>query len=426
VTSVSSRPSSSPPLIAHVVYRFDVGGLENGVVNLINRLPASRWRHAVIALTQVAPAMRARVARPDVAYVSLDKGPGHLVPLYPRLVRLFGEMKPAIVHTRNLAALEAVVPARLARVPAVVHGEHGRDADDIDGRNRRNLWTRRLFSPFVSRYVALSAELQRYLTDRVGVAPARITQIINGVDTALFSPRAGRAVDVDSSPSRVGSGASTDPVTNRSRERSPIDGCPFTDPSHFIVGTVGRLDTVKDQTNLARAFVSALRRHPGARERLRLAIVGDGPLRDEVLRVLAEADATPHAWLAGERHDVADVMRGLDCFVLPSLAEGISNTLLEAMASGLPVIATRVGGNAELMEEGLTGRLVPRADPEALATEILHYLDDPQLARRHGGAGRSLVEKRFSLDLMVRKYDELYSGVLGSALPAANAVAQLH
>jgi len=392
-------PASSPPLIAHVVYRFDVGGLENGVVNLINRLPASRWRHAVIALTQVAPAMRSRVTRPDVTYVSLDKGPGHLYPLYPRLIRLFRELRPSIVHTRNLAALESVVPARLARVPAVVHGEHGRDADDIDGRNVRNLWTRRLFSPFVTRYVALSSELERYLGDRVGITPRRITQIINGVDTAVFSPRG--------------------------RERPAIDGCPFVDPPHFIVGTVGRLDAVKDQTNLARAFVAALRRHPAARERLRLVIVGDGPLRDEVLRVLAEADATPYAWLAGERHDVADVMSGLDCFVLPSLAEGISNTLLEAMASGLPVIATRVGGNAELMEEGLTGRLVPRADPEALATQMLHYFDDPLLARRHGGAGRSLVEKRFSLELMVRKYDELYSSVLGAALPAANAVAQL-
>ena len=392
--------ASSPPLIAHIVYSFGVGGLENGVVNLVNRLPASRWRHAVIALTQVAPPMRSRVTRPDVIYVSLDKGPGHLVPLYPRLVRLFRELRPSIVHTRNLAALEAVVPASLARVPAVVHGEHGRDVNDIDGRNVRNLWTRRLFSPFVTRYVALSSELERYLGDRVGIAPRRITQIINGVDTATFAPRG--------------------------RERPAIDGSPFADPRHFVVGTVGRLDAVKDQTNLARAFVSALRRHPGARGRLRLVIVGDGPLRGEVLRVLAAADATAYAWLAGERHDVAEVMRGLDCFVLPSLAEGISNTLLEAMASGLPVIATRVGGNAELMEEGLTGRLVPRADPEALATEILHYFDDPLLARRHGGAGRSLVEKRFSLDLMVRRYDELYSGVLRGSQSAATAVAQLH
>jgi sugar transferase (PEP-CTERM/EpsH1 system associated) len=402
-----------PPLIAHVVYHFGVGGLENGVVNLINRLPSSRWRHAVIALTQVAPAMQARVTRPDVTYFSLDKGPGHLLPLYPRLARLLREIRPAIVHTRNLAALEAVVPARLARVPAVVHGEHGRDANDIDGRNVRNLWTRRLFGPLVTRYVALSAELERYLAERVGVAPSRVTRIINGVDTTAFSPRAGSGVDSDSG-------------SPRSRGRSPIGGCPFGEPRHFIVGTVGRLEAVKDQTNLARAFVAALRRHPGARERLRLVIVGDGPLRDEVLRVLAEADATPYAWLGGERHDVADVMRGLDCFVLPSLAEGISNTLLEAMASGLPVIATRVGGNAELMEEGLTGRLVPRADPEALATEILRYFDDPLLARRHGGAGRSLVEKRFSLDLMVRRYDELYASVLRGALPATATVAQPH
>jgi sugar transferase (PEP-CTERM/EpsH1 system associated) len=389
--------AAAPPLIAHVVYHFGVGGLENGVVNLINRLPQSRWRHAVIALTQVAAPMQARVTRPDVKYFALEKDPGHLYPQYPRLARLFRELRPAVVHTRNLAALEAVVPARLARVPAVVHGEHGRDANDIDGRNVANLWTRRLFSPFVSRYVALSAELERYLTERVGIAPRRIVRLINGVDTTQFAPHR--------------------------RQRSAITGCPFVDPKQFIVGTVGRLDTVKDQTNLARAFVSALRRHPGARDRLRLIVVGDGPLRDEVQRVLAEGDATSLAWLAGERHDVADIMRGLDCFVLPSLAEGISNTLLEAMASSLPVIATRVGGNSELMEEGLTGRLVPRADPEALATEMLHYFDDPLLARRHGGAGRSLVEKRFSLDLMVRRYDELYAGVLRGAPPAATALA---
>jgi sugar transferase (PEP-CTERM/EpsH1 system associated) len=391
-------PAPQPPLIAHVVYHFGVGGLENGVVNLINRLPAARWRHAVIALTEVAPAMRERIARPGVTYHTLGKGPGHLLPLYPRLYRLFRALRPSIVHTRNLAALEAVVPARLARVPVVIHGEHGRDADDIDGRNRRNLWTRRLYSPFVSRYVALSAELERYLAGPVGIAPTRIERIINGVDTAQFAPR-GRA-------------------------RPPIADCPFADPRQFLVGTVGRLDAVKDQTNLARAFVAALRRHPGARGRLRLVVVGDGPLRGEVERVLADAGALPQAWLAGERHDVADVMRGLDLFVLPSLAEGISNTLLEAMASSLPVVATRVGGNAELMEEGLTGRLVARADPEAIATEILRYFDDPQLARRHGGAGRSLVEKRFSLDLMVRRYDQLYGGILNPASPATAAVAQ--
>jgi glycosyltransferase involved in cell wall biosynthesis len=101
-------------------------------------------------------------------------------------------------------------------------------------------------------------------------------------------------------------------------------------------------------------------------------------------------------------------MRGMDCFVLPSLAEGISNTILEAMASGLPVVATRVGGNAELMEPDMTGRLIPAADPAALAREVLGYFAEPALARRHGRAGRNLVERRFSLDRMVEQYHSLY------------------
>ncbi len=102
------------PLIVHVVYRFDIGGLENGVVNLINRLPESSWRHAVLSLTEVSMDFSQRVLRKDVQYVSLQKSPGHLAKLYPRLVREFRELAPAIVHTRNLAALEAAVPAWVA------------------------------------------------------------------------------------------------------------------------------------------------------------------------------------------------------------------------------------------------------------------------------------------------------------------------
>ena len=120
-----------PLLIAHVVYRFDIGGLENGVVNLINRLPESRWRHAVLALTEVSSAFTQRVQRQDVQYLSLHKSPGHLWKLYPRLVRMFRELQPAVVHTRNLAALEAVVPAWTAGIPVRIHGEHGRDASPV-------------------------------------------------------------------------------------------------------------------------------------------------------------------------------------------------------------------------------------------------------------------------------------------------------
>ncbi|MGH6609277.1 MAG: TIGR03088 family PEP-CTERM/XrtA system glycosyltransferase, partial [Burkholderiaceae bacterium] len=374
-----------PPLIAHVVYRFDIGGLENGVVNLINRLPATSWRHAVVALTEVSPEFAKRVQRQDVQYLSLNKKPGHLIKLYPRITRMFRELRPAIVHTRNLAALEAVVPAWSARVPVRIHGEHGRDAIDPDGLRRRYQWLRRAYSPFVSHYVAVSEDLARYLRGRVGIAADRITQIYNGVDADRFHP------------------AST---------RIDIEGCPFHHDEHWLIGTVGRMDQVKDQSALARAFVLALRMHPEARRRLRLIVVGEGALRVESERILDEGNARDLAWFAGERNDIPGVMQGLDCFVLPSLAEGISNTILEAMACALPVVATRVGGNIELVEDGLTGRLVPAADPLALAQAILGYFEAPAVARRHGRAGCNRVERNFSLDRMVDGYHRLYRAAL--------------
>jgi sugar transferase (PEP-CTERM/EpsH1 system associated) len=374
------------PLILHVVFRFAIGGLENGIVNLINRMPRETWRHSVVALTEVSESFRDRVNRDDVSYTALGKVPGHAVWLYPKLFRLFREQRPAIVHTRNLAALEAVAPAWAAGVPVRIHGEHGRDASDLDGGKRRYQWVRRLYRPFVQQYVALSRDLEGYLIERVGVSADRVEHIYNGVDSSRFRPSLGG--------------------------RAAIDGSPFNDPSLFLVGTVGRMEAVKDQTNLARAFVRAMSMSPTMARRLRLVLVGDGPLRAEVESIVRAANAESLVWFAGERNDVAEVMSGLDCFVLPSLAEGISNTILEAMASGLPVIATRVGANADLMEDGLSGRLVPRGDPQAIAQEILAYLAEPVLARRHGHAGRQIVERRFSLDRMIGDYEGLYRRLL--------------
>jgi sugar transferase (PEP-CTERM/EpsH1 system associated) len=374
------------PLVLHVVNRFAVGGLENGLVNLVNRLPEDSWRHGVIALTDIDESFARRIERPGVELLGLGKRAGHAVKLYPRLRRIFAERRPAIVHTRNLAALEASVPAWLARVPARIHGEHGRNVEDLDGSRVRYRLVRRAYSPFVTRYVALSRDLERYLRDGVGIRADRIAQIYNGVDTERFKPH--------------------------QQGRAPIAGSPFNDPALWLVGTVGRLEAVKDQANLARASVDAVHRSAAARERLRLVIVGDGARRMDVEHILEAGGVRDLAWLPGERTDIPDLMRALDCFVLPSLAEGISNTILEAMASGLPVIATRVGGNAELMEPDMTGRLVPAADSQALARAVLAYFAEPALARRHGRAGRNLVERRFSLDRMVMQYHELYSRVL--------------
>ncbi len=388
------------PLISHIVYRFDVGGLENGVVNLINRLPAEAWRHQIIALTDVAVGFRRRIERDDVDFVSLEKPPGHLVRLFPSLHRLFRHHRPTIVHTRNLAALEATAPAWSAGVPIRIHGEHGRDARDPNGSNRLYRVVRRAYSPFVSKYVAVSRDLQRYLVERIGIAPSRVLRLTNGVDTERFRPRCSNDV--------------------------LLHDCPFDRAQHWLVGTVGRLDPVKDQMTLARAFISALRLAPMARDRMRLVLAGDGPLRSEVESMLDEAGVRSLVWFAGERTDVPAVLRALDCFVLPSIGEGISNTILEAMASGVPVVATDVGGNSELLSDGFTGLLTRPADADAMARAVLGYFLDPALAARHGAAARQRAVTHFGLQGMVERYQEMYErlladrgGAIGRALSTA-------
>ncbi len=382
--SASSVARTRAPLVAHILYRLDIGGLENGLVNLINTIPADRYRHAIISLTECTD-FRFRIRRQNVEYYALHKRPGKDFSAYLQLWRLLRRLRPQIVHTRNLSALDCLLPAALAGVRCRIHGEHGRDMIDLDGSSWKYNALRRAIRPLVQRYIPLSRDLEDWLRCRIGVPPEKISRIYNGVDTRLFQPASAR---------------------------EPLPDTNFAPPGIMVIGTVGRMQTVKDQLTLVRAFLHLLKTVPGAREKLRLALVGDGPLRVQAAAMLAAEDASALAWLAGSRDDVPRLLRGLDVFVLPSLAEGISNTILEAMACGLPVVATRVGGNPELVIEGETGMLVPAADPVALAGALDNYLRDPSLARRHGRAGRERVEREFSLHAMVQRYLAVYDDIL--------------
>lgn len=387
------------PLIVHVIHRLDVGGLENGLVNLVNRLPADDFRHAIVCLTDYSDFHR-RIRRPDVGLYALGKREGKDPACYLRLWRLLRRLRPTIVHTRNLAALDALVVAWLAGVPLRVHGEHGWDTYDLHGRNRKYRLLRRLCRPLVHRYVALSRDLEHWLLDWVGVAPARLSRICNGVDDERFHPRRGRA----------------------DRERLPVA---FRDK--LVIGWVGRMEAVKAAEHLAGAFVQLLERHSEAGRQLRLVMVGEGSRRPEVERILETGQVRDLAWLPGAREDVPELLRAMDLFVLPSLNEGISNTILEAMASGLPVVATAVGGNPELVAEGLTGALVPAGDKAALVRALERYWQHPELRRRQGEEGRKQVERSYSLDAMVQAYGTLYRRLLagrdGNALGSAGPVA---
>lgn len=381
----SQEPSNSPPLVVHIIFRLAMGGLENGLVNLINTMPPDRYRHAIISLTDCTD-FQHRIKRDGVSVIALRKRPGHDLGVYWRAWRSLRAMRPAIVHTRNFPTLEFLAVAACAGTAKRIHGEHGRDIYDLDGSNRTYNMFRRMMKAMVHHYVAVSQDLAGWLVRTVGVAPVRLAQIYNGVNTVRFHPQ----------PAQV------------------VEGCPpgFLVPDALVIGTVGRMQTVKDQLTLVRAFIYLLETVPHAHKVLRLVMVGEGPLYEDAIRLLRESRVEPYAWLPGARSDIPEMLRVLDVFVLPSLAEGISNTILEAMASGLPVIATRVGGNVELVQDAQTGFLVPASDPVAMAQSIRTYLDDRTLLACHGEAARKRAEAEFSLDAMISRYLSVYDGVL--------------
>jgi sugar transferase (PEP-CTERM/EpsH1 system associated) len=383
--TLSATHMRQPPLVAHIIHRFAIGGLQNGLVNLINATPPERYRHAIISLTDCTD-FRSRIRHSDVSAFSLGKRAGKDFRTHLRLWRLLRKLRPAIVHTRNLPALEFLAVAALAGIRGRIHGEHGRDVYDLYGLSRKYKRLRKAINPFASCYTAVSNDLSQWLVQTVGLTTNKVVHIRNGVDHHRFYPRTGPR------PSLGPEGLLRDET--------------------IVVGTVGRMQTVKDQTTLARAFIHLIQRDRKAREYLRLVMIGDGPLRAESQKLLAAGSATDLAWLPGEREDIPELMRTLDLFVLPSVAEGISNTILEAMASGLPVVATRVGGNPELVEQGRTGMLVPAADPLGMADAIRVYLQDRDKLVQHGRAGRQRAEAEFSIESMVNGYLTLYDAVL--------------
>jgi len=387
--------SARAPLIVHVIHELGLGGLENGLVNLINRMPPTRYRHAIVCMTRSTDFSR-RLRRDDVDVYAMQRDQA---PLSRTLINLYGllrRLRPAIVHSRNRSGLDALLPSLCAGVRVRVHGEHGRDVDDLDGSNRRYRLLRQLFRPLVSQYTAVSKDLENYLVERIGVPAHRVCQIYNGVDTDLFRPRAASAHAV-----------------------SLLAGQEF--HGHFVVGTVGRLQPVKDQVTLIRAFGLAKREAPERMVRARLVIVGEGPSRQIIEAAILEAGLGDSVYLSGARDDVPDVLRSFDVFVLPSLAEGISNTLLEAMATGLPVLTTRVGGNPELVVDGETGWLVGARDSRALAAHLIGYASDAQVRRRHGEAARRRALASFSLQSMVERYTQLYDMLLAARSVPASA-----
>lgn len=363
--------------ILHIFHSLEVGGLENGVVNLVNRLDRDRYEHEICCIASSGP-MAERIQPPVPIHV-LGKDQGGRAYLLPfKLAGLIRRVAPDIVHTRNWGAIDGVVAARLAGVRKVVHGEHGREATDPTGANRRRRQIRRLLSPMIHHFIAVSADLARWLVEDVGVPGGKVTHIINGVDAVKFRPLGERSA-------------------SREELGLPVDKC--------LIGIVGRLDPVKDHATLLKAF-SRLD------QTAHLVVVGDGPVRAELVGLADGLGVKDRVLFLGNRNDVPAILPALDVFVLPSIAEGISNTILEAMACGLPVVASRVGGNPELVDDAATGFLFPAGDEKELAGRLKLYLENSDLRQEHGRAARERIEREFSLEAMVDRYDRLYRSIL--------------
>jgi glycosyltransferase involved in cell wall biosynthesis len=235
----------------------------------------------------------------------------------------------------------------------------------------------------VRRVIAVSDDARQVATGRGRMDPCRTELVINGINVGRFDPS--------------GDGAGV------RREFSIADGA-------FVFGIVARLTPVKDHGTLLRAFARVA---AAGDDSARLLIVGGGENELEVRALVEELGLTGSVIMTGDRRDVPALMGAMNAFVLSSLSEGLSITLLEAMASSLPVVATRVGGNAEIVADGETGLLVEAGNPEALARAMMAVAGNPEVARRMGAAGRARVEQHFSERAMVARYAEVYDEVMG-------------
>lgn len=378
------------PLIVHVLFRFDTGGLEQVLLDTITGLSDSH-RHAIVSLTTVSPAWR-DVLPEEVEIQALGKREGHDPRIWLSMARLLRRLSPAVVHTYNLACLEFQAIAFVCRVPLRVHAEHGRNADDPTGANPRHRFLRRRLRSMVHVWIAVSRDLHDWLRDGIGIDVGRLALVYNGIDVDRFRPL---------------------PRSEQSCSARSLDG--FCPEDALVVGTVGRLDPVKNQEMLIELW-SALHEQDAFEGReVVLAIVGGGALEPRLRAAIERAGLTDRIWLPGTRSDVADLMPRFDVFVLPSIAEGLPMTLLEAMACARPVLVSRVGGMPELVTDG-AGWLVAHDDEAGWKRALVAICTDPEARAHTGAAARSRVLARFDRVRMLDEYAALYAhGAAGLA-----------
>jgi glycosyltransferase involved in cell wall biosynthesis len=353
--------------IVHVTFGLDVGGQEKLLVDFARIADRKHFELRFISLGSRG-LLANDIESLGCPVITLDAPSGLRPSLVIKLARLFRRWRPEAVHTHDQRALFYAGPAAwMARVPMTVHTRHGRDAH---ASPRQTLMIRHL-SKLVDRFVCVSQEVAE-LSREQGIGSSRLRTIKNGIDT------------------------------NRFRLSGPCQAGP--------VVTVARLSPEKDVANLVRATAIASEQSPD----LRVEIAGGGPCLEDLKQLAASLDVSDRITFLGEVRDIPALLSRARMFVLPSRSEGIPLTVLEAMACGLPIVATRVGGLPEVVDHGVTGLLVPSADPAALAQAIIGIWSGRVRGDRLGCAAHQRAGELFDVRRMVARYETLYSEGLGS------------
>jgi sugar transferase (PEP-CTERM/EpsH1 system associated) len=375
----ASTPAPARPFhIVHVVRRGRAeGGMENGVVNVTNRLPVDRYRVSICALDS-EETFSSRIQRPGTEFFLLPKtGGGIDWGLVLRLAKMLRRCRADLVHSHNWGTfLYAVLAAKLAGV-RIVNGEHGKNVGEIDGDGAAKRMVKRTLGRRVERIVTVCQSIaEEWIA--YGIPEEKVLCIPNGVDTGRFYPR------------------------DDAREFRKQFGLP---ESVFLVGSIGRLDELKNYDVL----IAALGQLKDSFPEVHLAILGDGP-RKERLKALAEdLGIAERVHLLGFRNRPESFLAALDIFALPSKYEGMSNVVLEAMSSGVPIVCADLPSHREIFSPGLEGEIV-NPSTEALWAEMLGELyQSTQRRRALGLAARAKVVEKFSIEKMVSDYDRLYA-----------------
>lgn len=362
--------------IMHAVYDFEVGGIQSVVRKLLAGLDPARFEQIVCAITSGYPPDAATRAR----LIALGHRPGIPVFLVPEFLKLFNRERPDVVHSHNWGTIEAIPAARMARVATVLHTEHGRDLRSLGRMPLRHRLFRKLCYGWADGVFTISEEMKRYYAAATALPEGRLQVLLNSVDTSVFR---------------------RDASARRHLRRELGLG-----ENIFVAGCVARLDPVKDLCTLFRAAETAIAKG----QDLRIVLVGDGPER-AALETYARRrpGLRDRVLFMGERAEVAQWLNVFDVFVLPSHFEGISGALLEAMATGIPVVATAVGGNPEVIEHERSGLLFPRGDAETLSKYLWRLRGDAELRSTLVQNASCRVETQFSLRCMLDRYTDIYS-----------------